>query len=79
MPEKGGVAWPSPSSDEDGAVDPSSPYRGGEAFFRKLFMVLFSIITGCLHCEGVKAKLGEWALKFPDLRIGTFGHDEGGE
>jgi cytochrome c biogenesis protein CcdA len=32
----------------------------------------FFFTQGCIHCEGVKKRLGEWATKFPSLRIGTF-------
>jgi hypothetical protein len=39
---------------------------------QKIVYAAFLYTHGCIHCEGVKKKLTEWAPDFPDLRIGTF-------
>jgi cytochrome c biogenesis protein CcdA len=69
--EKGGIPWPSLQVRETEGWIPQVPTEE-EKRSQKIVYGAFFYTHGCLHCEGVKAKLGEWALKFPDLRIGTF-------
>jgi hypothetical protein len=69
--EKGGIAWPSLQATKTEGWIPHAPTEE-EKRSQKIVYGAFFYTHGCLHCEGVKAKLGEWAPKFPDLRIGTF-------
>jgi cytochrome c biogenesis protein CcdA/thiol-disulfide isomerase/thioredoxin len=69
--EKGGIAWPSLQVTKTEQWIPHAPTEE-EKRSQKIIYGAFFYTHGCLHCEGVKAKLGEWASKLPDLRIGTF-------
>jgi len=69
--EKGGIPWPSLQVTKTEQWIPQAPTEE-EKRSQKIVYGAFFYTHGCLHCEGVKVKLGEWALKFPDLRIGTF-------
>jgi cytochrome c biogenesis protein CcdA len=69
--EKGGTPWPSLQVTKTEQWIPHAPTEE-EKRSQKIVHGAFFYTHGCLHCEGVKAKLGEWAPKFPDLRIGTF-------
>jgi hypothetical protein len=69
--DKGGVSWPSLEVRKTEGWIPRAPTEE-EKKSQKIIYGAFFYTHGCLHCEGVKAKLGEWAPKFPDLRIGTF-------
>lgn len=69
--EKGGVPWPSLQVTKTEQWIPRVPTEE-EKRSQKIVYGAFFFTQGCLHCEGVKKKLGEWVTKFPDLRIGTF-------
>ncbi len=69
--EKGGIAWPSLQVAKTERWIPHAPTEE-EKRSQKIVYGAFFYTHGCLHCEGVKAKLGEWAVDFPHLRIGTF-------
>jgi hypothetical protein len=69
--DKGGVSWPSLEVRKTEGWIPRAPTEE-EKRSQTIVYGAFFYTHGCLHCEGVKAKLGEWAPKFPDLRIGTF-------
>ena len=69
--EKGGIPWPSLQVTKTEQWIPHAPTEE-EKRSQTIVYGAFFYTHGCLHCEGVKAKLGEWAPKFPDLRIGTF-------
>jgi len=69
--EKGGMDWPSLQVTKTDRWIPHAPTEE-EKRSQTIVYGAFFFTHGCLHCEGVKAKLGEWASKFPDLRIGTF-------
>ena len=69
--EKGGVPWPSLQVTKTERWIPRAPTEE-EKRSQKIVYGAFFYTHGCLHCEGVKKKLGEWVTKFPDLRIGTF-------
>jgi cytochrome c biogenesis protein CcdA len=69
--EKGGTPWPSLQVTKTERWIPHAPTEE-EKRSQKIVHGAFFYTHGCLHCEGVKAKLGEWVTKFPDLRIGTF-------
>ena len=69
--EKGGTPWPSLEVTKTEQWMPHAPTEE-EKRSQKIVYGAFFYTHGCLHCEGVKAKLGEWAPKFPNLRIGTF-------
>ena len=69
--EKGGIDWPSLQVTKTDRWIPHAPTEE-EKRSQTIVYGAFFYTHGCLHCEGVKAKLGEWASKFPDLRIGTF-------
>jgi cytochrome c biogenesis protein CcdA len=69
--EKGGIAWPSLQVTKQERWIPHAPTEE-EKKSQKIVYGAFFYTHGCLHCEGVKAKLQEWAPKVPDLRIGTF-------
>ena len=69
--EKGGVPWPSLQATTTERWIPRAPTEE-EKRSQKIVYGAFFFTQGCLHCEGVKKKLGEWVTKFPDLRIGTF-------
>ncbi|MCJ7782640.1 MAG: hypothetical protein MUP41_01820 [Desulfobacterales bacterium] len=69
--EKGGMDWPSLQAAKTERWIPRAPTEE-EKRSQTIVYGAFFYTHGCLHCEGVKAKLREWAPKFPDLRIGTF-------
>jgi len=69
--EKGGMDWPSLQAAKTERWIPHAPTEE-EKRSQTIVYGAFFYTHGCLHCEGVKAKLREWAPKFPDLRIGTF-------
>jgi hypothetical protein len=69
--EKGGIAWPSLQVAKTEQWIPHAPTEE-EKKSQKIVYGAFFYTHGCLHCEGVKANLREWAPKVPDLRIGTF-------
>lgn len=69
--DKGGVPWPSLQVTKAEGWIPRAPTEE-EKRSQKIVYGAFFFTQGCLHCEGVKKKLGEWAPKFPDLRIGTY-------
>jgi cytochrome c biogenesis protein CcdA len=69
--EKGGMDWPTLQVTKTDLWIPHTPTEE-ERRSPTIVYGAFFYTHGCLHCEGVKAKLGEWAPKFPDLRIGTF-------
>jgi cytochrome c biogenesis protein CcdA len=69
--EKGGTPWPSLQVTKTEQWIPHAPTEE-EKRSQKIIYGAFFYTHGCLHCEGVKSKLGEWASKVPDLRIGTF-------
>jgi cytochrome c biogenesis protein CcdA len=69
--EKGGIDWPSLQVTKTDRWIPHAPTEE-EKRSQTIVYGAFFYTHGCLHCEGVKTKLGEWAPKFPDLRIGTF-------
>jgi cytochrome c biogenesis protein CcdA len=66
-----GVAWPSLQATKTENWIPRAPTEE-EKKSEKIIYGAFLYTHGCIHCEGVKKKLGEWVTKFPDLRIGTF-------
>jgi glutaredoxin len=69
--EKGGIDWPALQVTKTERWIPHAPTEE-EKRSPTIVYGAFFYTRGCQHCEGVKAKLGEWAPKFPDLRIGTF-------
>ena len=69
--DKGGVAWPTLEARKTEGWIPRAPTEE-EKKSQKIVYAAFFYTHGCIHCEGVKKKLGEWASDFPDLRIGTF-------
>ena len=69
--EKGGIDWPSLQVTKTDRWIPHAPTEE-EKRSQTIVYGAFFYTHGCLHCEGVKAKLREWASKFPDVRIGTF-------
>jgi len=69
--EKGGIDWPALQVTKTDRWIPHAPTEE-EKRSQTIVYGAFFYTRGCLHCEGVKAKLGEWTSKFPDLRIGTF-------
>jgi len=69
--DKGGVAWPTLEVRKTEGWIPRAPTEE-EKKSQKIVYAAFFYTHGCIHCEGVKKKLGEWAPDFPDLRIGTF-------
>jgi cytochrome c biogenesis protein CcdA len=69
--EKGGIDWPSLQVTKTEQWIPHAPTEE-EKRSQKIVYGAFFFTQGCLHCEAVKKKLGEWGTKFPDLRIGTF-------
>jgi len=69
--DKGGVAWPSLEARKTEGWIPRAPTEE-EKKSQKIVYAAFFYTHGCIHCEGVKKKLAQWAPDFPDLRIGTF-------
>ena len=69
--EKGGVDWPALQVTQTERWIPRAPTEE-EKRSPTIVYGAFFYTHGCLHCEAVKAKLREWAPKYPDLRIGTF-------
>jgi cytochrome c biogenesis protein CcdA/thiol-disulfide isomerase/thioredoxin len=69
--DKGGVSWPSLEVRKTEGWIPQAPTEE-EKKSQKIIYGAFLYTHGCLHCEAVKSRLGEWVTKFPDLRIGTF-------
>jgi len=69
--EKGGIDWPALQVTKTEQWIPRAPTEE-EKKSQKIVYGAFFYTHGCLHCEGVKGKLSEWAPKFADLRIGTF-------
>jgi len=69
--EKEGVPWPSLQVTKTERWIPHAPTEE-EKRSQTIVYGAFFYTHGCLHCEGVKAKLGEWAVNFPHLKIGTF-------
>jgi cytochrome c biogenesis protein CcdA len=69
--DQGGVPWPSLQATKTERWIPRAPTEE-EKLSQKVVYGAFFFTQGCIHCEGVKKRLGEWATKFPSLRIGTF-------
>jgi thiol-disulfide isomerase/thioredoxin len=69
--DKGGVPWPALQVRKTEGWIPRAPTEE-EKKSEKIIYGAFLYTHGCIHCEGVKAKLAEWASKVPNLRIGTF-------
>jgi cytochrome c biogenesis protein CcdA len=69
--EKGGIPWPSLQAAKTERWIPHAPTEE-EKRSQKIMYGAFFYTHGCLHCEGVKARLEEWSSKVPELRIGTF-------
>jgi len=69
--DKGGVAWPTLEVRKTEGWIPRAPTEE-EKKSQKIVYGAFFFTHGCIHCEGVKKKLAEWASDFPNLRIGTF-------
>jgi len=69
--EKGGAPWPSLQATKTERWIPHAPTEEDKRS-QKIVYGAFFFTQGCLHCEAVKKNIGEWATKFPDLRIGTF-------
>jgi len=69
--DKGGVSWPTLEARKTEGWIPRAPTEE-EKKSQKIVYAAFFYTHGCIHCEGVKKKLTEWASGFPDLRIGTF-------
>ncbi len=69
--DKGGVAWPALEVRKTEGWIPRAPTEE-EKKSQKIVYAAFFYTHGCIHCEGVKKKLAQWAPDFPDLRIGTF-------
>jgi cytochrome c biogenesis protein CcdA len=69
--EKGGISWPSLQVTKTERWITQAPTEE-EKKSQKIIYGAFLYRRGCLHCEGWRAKLKEWASKVPDLRIGAF-------
>jgi cytochrome c biogenesis protein CcdA len=69
--EKGGTPWPSLEVKKTERWITQAPTEE-EKKSQKIIYGAFLYRRGCLHCEGRKAELSEWASKIPDLRIGAF-------
>ena len=69
--EKGGMEWPSLQVRKTEQWIPHAPTEE-EKRSQTIVYGAFFYTHGCLHCEGVKAELGKWASRVPDVRIGTF-------
>lgn len=69
--EKGGIPWPSLQVKKTERWITQAPTEE-EKKSQKIIYGAFLYRRGCMHCEGRKAELKEWASKFPDLRIGAF-------
>ncbi|HSB05599.1 MAG TPA: hypothetical protein VLK23_10430 [Thermodesulfobacteriota bacterium] len=69
--EKGGIPFPSLKAEETEGWIPHAPTEE-EKNSQKIVYGAFFYTHGCLDCEGKKVELKEWALKVPNLRIGTF-------
>ena len=69
--EKGGIPWPSLQVTKTERWITQAPTEE-EKKSQKIIYGAFLYRRGCLHCEGRRAELKEWASKVPDLRIGAF-------
>jgi hypothetical protein len=69
--EKGGVSWPSLEVKKTERWITQAPTEE-EKKSQKIIYAAFLYRRGCVHCEGRRAELKEWASKVPDLRIGAF-------
>jgi cytochrome c biogenesis protein CcdA len=69
--EKGGIPWPSLQVKKTERWITQAPTEE-EKKSEKIVYGAFLYRRGCLHCEGRKDELKEWASKVPDLRIGAF-------
>jgi cytochrome c biogenesis protein CcdA len=69
--EKGGVPWPSLEVKKTERWITQAPTEE-EKKSQKIVYGAFLYRRGCVHCEGRRAELKEWASKVPDLRIGAF-------
>jgi cytochrome c biogenesis protein CcdA len=69
--DKGGVPWPSLQVAKTERWIPHAPTEEDKRS-QKIVYGAFFFTQGCIHCEGVKKRLGEWVTKFPDVRIGTY-------
>jgi len=69
--QKGGIPWPSLQVTKTERWIPRAPTEE-EKRSQKIVYGAFFFTQGCLDCEEVKKRLGEWVTNFPDLRIGTF-------
>jgi hypothetical protein len=69
--EKGGVPWPSLQVKTTERWITQAPSEE-EKRSQKIIYGAFLYRRGCVHCEGRRSELKEWASKVPDLRIGAF-------
>ena len=69
--EKGGVPYPSLQVKTTERWITQAPTEE-EKRSQKIIYGAFLYRRGCVHCEGRRAELKEWASKVPDLRIGAF-------
>jgi hypothetical protein len=69
--KKGGTPWPSLRVTKTEHWVPRAPTEE-EKKSRKIIYATFFYTPGCLDCEEKRAKVKEWASKFPDLRIRIF-------
>jgi cytochrome c biogenesis protein CcdA len=69
--EKGGIPWPSLEVTKTERWITQAPTEE-EKKSEKIIYGAFLYRRGCLHCEGRRAELKEWASKVPNLRIAGF-------
>jgi cytochrome c biogenesis protein CcdA len=69
--DKGGIPWPSLKVKKTERWITQAPTEE-EKKSQKIVYGAFLYRRGCLHCEGRRDELKEWASKVPDLRIGAF-------
>jgi cytochrome c biogenesis protein CcdA len=69
--EKGGIPWPSLQVTKTERWITQAPTEE-EKKSQKIVYGAFLYRRGCMHCEGRRAELKEWASKVPDLRIAAF-------
>jgi cytochrome c biogenesis protein CcdA len=69
--EKGGIPWPALKVKKTERWITQAPTEE-EKKSQKIVYGAFLYRRGCLHCEGRRDELKEWASKVPDLRIGAF-------
>jgi len=69
--EKGGIPWPSLQVTKTERWITQAPTEE-EKKSQKIVYGAFLYRRGCMHCEGRRDELKEWASKVPDLRIAAF-------